>query len=180
MIDTGENINVETNAEGKYPQMVIKLSMIHCASRRGWKEENGNKFFLLDVQDIENAIKDLKMYKENFLWAYRVYQLKKTSSSKLEKIDEERKTVFYILENTPKEEKMNFRTESSKNIGYKDKNGEYVKLSYIYAKTRWNHKTVKNVLDAMVFSEEIETIKVNVKNTYKLVLLIRDIRNKKK
>ena len=40
---SAENVDIEEKAEKKYPEMVIKLSMIHCASRDGWKEENGIK-----------------------------------------------------------------------------------------------------------------------------------------
>jgi hypothetical protein len=41
-----ENTDMGKKADKKYPEIVIKLSMIHCASRDGWKEEDGIKISL--------------------------------------------------------------------------------------------------------------------------------------
>ncbi len=184
ILESGENLNIELGAEKKYPEMVIKLSMIHCASRRGWKEENGRKYFLLDVQDIENAIKDLKIYKENFIWAYRSYQLKKSETRKRENVGEETKIIFRILENIPPDKKMKIKAEKKENgetiyRAYKDPSGEFVSVSNIYSKIKWNKRTLDPILNTMEMAEEIEIIQARTNNkTYKPSTLIRDIRGK--
>jgi hypothetical protein len=180
-LQTGENVPIENRAMKKYPEITIKLSMIHCASRRGFKEENGTKYLFMEKQDLQKAIDDLNIYKENFLLAYRSYQLKKREPTKMEKLDEERKIVFRIFENLPKSERMNITTEKMGddivNRASKNEAGEYISVSNIYAKTRWNKKTVKAVLETMQEADEVEIIEAYTSNkTYKKSKLIRDIR----
>lgn len=182
-LNRAENSPIEAKAEKKYPEMVIKLSMIHCASRDGWKEAEDEgikiKYLWLELQDIENAIADLWKYKESFIAAYNTYQFKKKNPAKLEKIDEERRIVLKILEESPPEERYDYREEYGDDkklhvYAYKTPEGKCVKLSYIYRKTNWNKMTVKNVLGAMVYAEEIELPEVESEGTKKKTTLVSD------
>ncbi|MCL4480403.1 MAG: hypothetical protein M1113_02835, partial [Candidatus Thermoplasmatota archaeon] len=184
---SAENVDIEEKAEKKYPEMVIKLSMIHCASRDGWKEENGMKHLIMEVQDIENAIYDLRIYKENFIQAYNSYEFKKREKARIEKIlDEERKKVVTMIEDAPPEERFEYREEDVtpitnrgwdeeriRLIAYRSNKGRYISKSYIYKKTRWNKKTVDDVLTAMENAEEIETIEAESEGTKRETILIR-------
>ena len=176
-LDNAENAPIEIKAEKKYPEMVIKLSMVHCASRDGWKEDDGSKYLRLELQDIENAIADLQKYRENFIAAFNTYQFKKRTPTQIEKIDEERKTVLKIIKNSPQEERYDYREEYGDDkklvqIAYHTPQGKYVKLSYIYKQTHWNQKTVKDVLGAMVRAEEINAFPVESDGTNKKTTLV--------
>ena len=79
---------------------------------------------------------------------------------------------------------MNIRTEKKEDgeiiyRAFRDGEGEFLSVSHIYMKTRWNKKTVKAVLETMQESEEIEIIEAYTSDrTYKKSTLIRDIRDK--
>lgn len=55
----------------KYPILVVKLAMINAASRWNFTEDG---LLILDVPDIESAIKDLEKYHENFMAMFNVWQ----------------------------------------------------------------------------------------------------------
>ena len=184
---SAENVDIEEKAEKKYPEMVIKLSMIHCASRDGWKEENGIKKLFMEKEDIENAISDLRIYKDNFIQAYNSYEFKKREKARIEKIsDEERKKVMTMIEEAPLEERFEYREEvdpptryrgedeeNTRLIAYRTSKGRYISKSYIYKKTRWNKKTVDDVLTAMENAEEIEEIEAEREGSKRGITLIR-------
>ena len=184
---SAENVDIEDKAEKKYPEMVIKLSMIHCASRDGWKEENGTKYLIMEARDIEDAISDLRIYKENFIQAYNSYEFKKREKARIEKIsDEERKKVMTMIEEAPADEKFEYREEDVtpntkkgwdeegiRLIAYRTSKGRYISKSYIYKKTRWNKKTVDDVLTAMENAEEIEEIEAEIEGSKRGITLIR-------
>lgn len=173
-----ENTDMEKKADKKYPEIVIKLSMIHCASRDGWKEKDGTKYLYMELEDIENAIKDLEIYKENFIHAYNSYLYKKRDKAKIEKIpDEDRKKIIRLIREAPMDKRMEYREEYGEDkklhlMGFKSKDGKYVKKSYIYNKTGWGRKTILEVLGAMVLSEELEAFEVESEGTYKKTALI--------
>ncbi len=178
-LEMAENTDMQTKADKKYPELVIKLSMIHCASRDGWKEKDGRKYLWMELQDIENAIKDLEIYKQNFLHAYNAYMFKKRDKAKIEKIpDEDRKKVIRLIKEAPPDQRMDYTEEWDKSkedyviTAFKSKEGKYVKKSYIYNKTGWNSKTVNDVIGAMENSEELECLEVETENSKKKTTLI--------
>ena len=111
-LEMAENTEMAEKAEKKYPEIVIKLSMIHCASRDGWKEKDGVKYLWMELQDLENAIRDLETYKENFIHAYNSYLFKKRDKAKIEKIpDEDRKKIIRLIKEAPPDQRMDYRQE---------------------------------------------------------------------
>ncbi len=179
-LDSAENIPIEDKADKKYPEIVIKLSMVHCASRSGWKETDGHKYLWLDLQDLQNAISDLHKYKENLISAYNIYQLRKKSPAKLEKIEEERKTVHRLIKEAPPEQRYDAREEYGDDkkthiFAVQSKDGKYIRSSYIYRKTRWSKSTVNSVLGAMGNAEEIELIATESDGTNRKTILIGEV-----
>jgi hypothetical protein len=177
-LDMAENIDLEAKAEKKYPEVVIKLSMVHCASRDGWKEEDGAKYLWMEPKDIENAISDLQRYRDNFIQAFNSYTFKKREMAKIEKIsDEDRRKVIKIIREAPPQYRFDHREEygDEKKLHstlYQTPKGKYVKKSYIYKKTGWNKKTLEDVIGAMVLSEELEASEVESEGTSKKATLI--------
>lgn len=177
-LQMAEDIDMDEKAEKKYPEMVIKLSMIHCASRDGWREEKGAKYLWLELQDIEKAISDLQRYKENFIQAYNSYEFKKREKAKTEKIsDEDRKKVLKMIREAPPESRFDYREEYGDDkklhmIAFQSVKGKYVTKSYIYKKTHWNRKTLIEVIAAMALSEELEAFEVESEGTNKKTTLI--------
>lgn len=55
---------------------------------------------------------------------------------------------------------------------FQSNKGKYVKKSFIYRKTRWNKKTLVDVIGAIVLSEELETFVVESEGTSKKTTLI--------
>lgn len=141
----------------------------------------------MEARDIEDAISDLRIYKENFIQAYNSYEFKKREKARIEKIsDEERKKVMTMIEEAPIEERFDYREEDVtpntkrgwdeegiRLIAYRTSKGRYISKSYIYKKTRWNKKTVDDVLTAMENAEEIEEIEAEIEGSKRGITLIR-------
>ena len=184
-LNSADTTSIEDKADKKYPEMVIKLSMIHCASRGGWKtDEENTKYLYLEMQDIEMAITDLKIYKQNFIQAYNTYLFKKQNAIKLEKIDEEKKRIFKLFDeiNLPQYKKYHYNIEYKKledgvthAIGVQSDDGDYVSRSYFASRTQWTKKTLNDVLSSMDDASDIEIITVDSIGTNKKTQLINDM-----
>jgi hypothetical protein len=61
----------ESISKVKYPILVMKLAMINAAARWEVREDG---LLILDVPDIESAIKDLKKYHENFMAMFHFWE----------------------------------------------------------------------------------------------------------
>ncbi len=177
-LNTAENTDIEDKAEKKYPEIVIKLSMIQCASRDGWKEHEGRKILVMELQDIERAIVDLQTYKDNFISAYASYQFKKKTGVKMEKVDTSvRKMVLKIINEAPEDQRYSYRVEEGEDkklhsVAYKSEEGKYVTKTYFYRKTNWVKPTMITILETMYLSEELDMVQVESDGTYKKTTLI--------
>ena len=188
-LNSADTTGIEDKSDKKYPEMVIKLSMIHCASRGGWKtDDEGKKYLYLEMQDIEMAIIDLEIYKENFIQAYNSYVFKKSESIKIEKFGKERERIFKLFDeiNLPQYKKYHYNIEYKKledgvthAIGVQSDDGDYVSRSYFASRTQWTKGTLNGVLSSMEDAVDIEIISVDSVGTNKKTQLINDMRNGK-
>ena len=132
----------------KYPVLVWKLAIIHAVSRGNFD----NELAIMDVQDLEEAIKDLDEYHENAMIAYNRWLEKFTkdfevkSSQRL--MNKFKKVIEHILLNP--ENRLEIYFSDKEKMIRKSENGKYVSRSKLIHDTNM-------VLSE--FEEAVETLK---------------------
>jgi hypothetical protein len=165
ILTTADQLPIEIRAEKKYPELVIKLSMIHCISRGGYE---GNTM-TMDLIDLDNAIKDLEKYQLGFIKAYETYLIKKNPSMKTMKITVQRKIIMDYLSysSSPQDryvvhvsyEKDEHGNEIEVYTAKSDPRGEYIKKSTLYSPLgRIMKKDLDFILATMADAEDIELL----------------------
>jgi hypothetical protein len=164
----------EKRAKTKLPQLIVKLSIIYCAEREGWKEatnDKGEKYYYLEMDEIDfdRAMKDFNIHVQGYVEAYNTYQQRKQPDVKLRSTAEIESKITKILKKPLKGSRytIDFKEnhEDSPNpytitaVVTPDDKGDYVKYSAIY-----NHlKAVgwKKTLDEMEAAGKVEIIDKN-------------------
>jgi len=178
-LSNGQETPMELKADKKYPELVVKLSMIHCASREGWVIHDGKKVLLMTSEDLIKAIKDLDRFRENFLFSYNAYLRKKSAPMRLEKIQELRDMIRDVIEKAPKEFRyvpipgeVDKSTGQQKIYAGKNPEGNYVCKSYLYKKFDYTRKSLNEILATLSDAEEIEVIEAFSYGTNRKTILI--------
>lgn len=108
----------------KYPVLVWKLSIIHAVSRGNFD----NELAIMDVQDLEEAIKDLEEYHENAMVAYNRWMERFTKDFEIKSsqrlMNKFKKTIAHIL--LEPENRFDIYTENNLVKVRKSENGKYV------------------------------------------------------
>ena len=149
----------------KYPELILKLAMIHKASMMEEPVEkleddelleikNTEYLFNLNKEDFEWAEEDFEMYKQGFIEAYDLYvnaqseKYKRFDTSSLE--DKFIKTFKKF-----KDKKETYRIGKNNQI-IKDEKGEWVKLSDISRDAHWNKKDGDFITDTLLAKDLIQ------------------------
>ncbi len=140
--------NYDVLSKIKYPVLVWKLSIIHAVSRGNFD----NELAIMDVQDLQEAIKDLEEYHDNAMVVYN-YWLERfikdfeiKSSQRL--MNKFKKTIAHIL--LESENRFDVYMENNISQVRKSEDGKYVSRSKLI------HDTNMVLTE---FEEAIETLK---------------------
>ena len=133
----GKSEDMEIQYYKKFPEIILKLAMIHKASmmeepkKISADNETRDRYaLLLTKEDFDWAEKDFEMYRKGFLQAYNAYL--DAQSERYKRIDtttlENRFMKYY---NVVKDEKRLIYSINEDNIITKDDKGEWIRLSDI-------------------------------------------------
>ncbi|MCL4337465.1 MAG: hypothetical protein M1129_04070 [Candidatus Thermoplasmatota archaeon] len=183
LFDTPNRLPIDIAAIKKYPELVVKLSMVRCASRQGWEVKDGIKHLLLTDDDLHAAMLDLGEYQNNCIAAYNTYQVKKEAPMKVERNIQERKNILNAIRNietryelqTEMDEKTEEFVITSVNVSDK---GEWVRKSDVMRKTGYSKRTMDGLIETMEDALEIEAKQVEVSFSRRPILMIRERRSK--
>ena len=131
----GKSEDMEIQYYKKFPEIILKLAMIHKASmmeepkKISIPNETRDRYVLwLTKEDLDWAEKDFEMYRKGFLQAYNAYL--EAQSEKYKRIDtttlENRFMKYYNM--VKDEKKLIYAINEDNNIT-KDDKGEWIKLS---------------------------------------------------
>ena len=178
----GRSEDIEILYYKKYPELILKLAMIHKAAMMEEPMEKLEQDELLEIQnteyvfnlnkeDFEWAEQDFEMYKQGFIEAYESYvnahseRYNETDTSFLE-------NKFMKILKKLKNRKETYRIGKHNEI-IKDEKGEWVKLSDIARESHWNKKDGDFVTDTLVNKDLIQkVICVSGNRTLSMIKLI--------
>ena len=140
--------NYDVLSKIKYPVLVWKLSIIHAVSRGNFD----NELAIMDVQDLEEAIKDLDEYHENAMEVFNYWMERFTKDVEIKSsqrlMNKFKKTIAHIL--LEPDNRFDIYTENNIVKVRKSENGKYV------ARSKLIHDTNMVVTE---FEEAVETLK---------------------
>ena len=134
-IREGKSEDIEIQYYKKFPELILKLAMIHRASMMEepkkisiGKETRDRYALLLTKEDFDWAEKDFEMYRKGFLQAYNTYldaQAERYRRIDTTTLENKFMKYFHIV----KEDKKLAYTVNEDATIIKDVNGEWIKLS---------------------------------------------------
>ena len=158
----GKSENIEIQYYKKYPEIILKLAMIHRASmmqqpkKISIPSETKDRYVLfLTKEDFEWAEKDFSMYREGFLQAYNAYL--DAQSERYRRIDttalENRFMKYYHI--VKEEKKLTYTINEDSTISKHDK-GVWVKLSDVCRFANFNGFDKDAVMKSLLTKDLIE------------------------
>jgi hypothetical protein len=174
-IETPEKVPIDFRAEEKYPQIIIKLSMVHCAARGGWEKKEDGTYLVMDSLDFDRAKEDLNMYKEGFVESQRIFQSRRVRQMRIEKNTVQVERIMAVIRSALPSEKYEIKFTDSLNnnivIAEVDRNekGKYISKSLLLKKTGYVAKTIDSLLKTMEDGEYIEIIRTGSSKNDKVI-----------
>ena len=173
----GKSEDMEIQYYKKFPEIILKLAMIHKASmmeepkKISADNEKRDRYALfLTKEDFDWAEKDFEMYRKGFLQAYNAYldaQSEKYKRIDMSSMENQFMRYYHIL----KEKKKLTYTINDDNTITKDEKGEWIKLSDITTSANFSPRDRKNVTESLLSKDLIEK-QIGV-NHFKAVEMVR-------
>lgn len=162
-IREGKSENMEIQYYKKFPEIILKLAMIHKASmmeqpkKISTDNETRDRYALfLTKEDFDWAEKDFEMYRKGFLQAYNAYL--DAQSERYRRIDtttlENRFMKYY---NVVKDEKRLIYAINEDTTITKDDKGEWIRLSDLCRFANFNGFDKDAVIKSLLTKDLIET-----------------------
>lgn len=163
--------NFEVISKSKFPLKVLKYSVIHAASRMNFTDSG---LLYIDIQDLDDAIKDVEGYHRNMLVVYHFWlsmNQKYDITSLIEKI----KKGYVKLVKKEKTYSLEFRKENDSTLATPDPSGKWVKHSDLLKQSHMKaqgHNSFDEVITTLVERDEMakRECKVYVKGSKTQVL----------
>ena len=176
----GKSEDMEIQYYKKFPEIILKLAMIHKASmmdepkKISADNETRDRYALfLTKEDFDWAEKDFEMYRKGFLQAYNAYldaQSERYRRIDMSSMENQFMRYYHIL----KEKKKLTYTINDDNTITKDEKGEWIKLSDITTSANFSPRDRKNVTESLLSKDLIEKqIGVNHFKAVEMVKLIQ-------
>ena len=120
--------NFEVISRSKFPLKILKYSIIYASSRMNFTDSG---LLYVDVEDLDNAIRDVEEYHKNMLLVYRQWQSmnqKFDITNLIEKLKKAYKTIAKRAEKSYRVDWID-QKEDSYSLAVPDKDGTWVKHS---------------------------------------------------
>ena len=156
--------NYDVLSKIKYPVLVWKLSIIHAVSRGNFD----NELAIMDVQDLEEAIKDLEEYHKNAMEVFNYWldqftkDVEIKSSQKL--INKFKRVIENLLKNP--ENRFDIYTENNIVKVRKSENGKYIVHSKLVHNTNMMAKEFAEAIETLESQGYIRTSEVMIGNKH--------------
>ena len=120
--------NFEVISRSKFPLKVLKYSIIYASSRMNFTDSG---LLYVDVEDLENAIRDVEEYHKNMLLVYRQWQSMNQKFDITTLIEKLKKAYKTIAKKAEKSYRVDFidQKDDSYSLAVPDKEGAWVKHS---------------------------------------------------
>ena len=125
---------VKVESRTKVPEHIIKLAMIHAASRRSI---DGEGFLVMDIPDFEYARRKFEFYAEMTVKFYKLWITKKRSRD----IDLNLKKLIQVYQDAKYRARMESEKDEKGEMRYTvvpDPEGSWVSHSYLLKRTKFN------------------------------------------
>ena len=152
--------NFEVISQVKYPVLVVKLAMIHAASRFNFTEDGT---LTMELVDLESAISDLERYHQNMITMFKEWErVNSGSKPSYDNVVKSEETIINCISNllANKENRYNtFYREKTKAIAYKGETeciavksdeGSWIRHSDLSKKTHWKISSFTEIVNTMM------------------------------